>query len=387
LVVTHNFPRFDGDPAGAFVARLAAGAARRGSAVRVVAPHAPGLAETTEQAGVRIDRFRYAPDGLETVAYTGQMHRKALRSLRMAVALPWFLIGIRRAVQRAVREHSPDVIHAHWWLPSAWAAANSRVPMVITCHGSDVRLLDHAPLRWLGRSVLRRAAIVTTVSSFLERDVKRAAPEVAERVVVEPMPIDADRWIRARSLPRPEPPVVLYAGNLLPSKGVDTLLEAVALLARRGIAVRTRILGEGPARDDLERRAQALALAGVEWSDFVNQDAMVDEYGRATTVVLPTRNDAEGLGLVLVEALFAGCAVVGTRSGGIPDVVEDQVTGRLVPPDDPAAMAAAIADTLDPANRGRWSGEAERRLLERFGTERVVDRYLEVYERARRRSS
>ena len=381
LVVTHTYPRHTGAPAGAFVARLASAAADGGWAVRVVAPHAPGLATSEHKDGVTIERFRYAPEQLETLAYSGELHRRVLRSVTAATLLPGFLARFRSAVRRALVEHQPAVIHAHWWIPGGLVAGSRDVPLMVTCHGSDVRLLATRSLRGVARWVLSRARVITAVSAFLARQLGALGTTVASRTLVAPMPIDIETWLPARAAARRDPPVVLYAGNLLPSKGVDTLLQATADLDRRGVPMRLRILGDGPAKGDLQTLAAKLGLANVEWSSFVVQSAMVSEYGAATTVVLPTRNDAEGLGLVLVEALLSGCAVVGTRAGGIPEVVEDGVTGRLVPPNDPGALSVAIEDTLRPDRRAGWIAEGQRRVTERFSTPNAARTFLDQYER------
>src|SRR3954452_7916388 len=93
LTVTHNYPRFPGDPAGAFAARLAEGVAARGHEVQVVAPHAPGLATREESGRVTLHRFRYAPERLERIAYTGGLHQGTLRSPLAALSFPGFLLA------------------------------------------------------------------------------------------------------------------------------------------------------------------------------------------------------------------------------------------------------------------------------------------------------
>src|SRR5687767_11233513 len=103
LVVTHNYPRFAGDPAGAFVARIAEGAGEHGMKVRVVAPHAPGTPELESIGGVEIARFRYGPDSFERVAYTGDLHRKALFSPLAALSFPAFMLTFKRAIHQSVR--------------------------------------------------------------------------------------------------------------------------------------------------------------------------------------------------------------------------------------------------------------------------------------------
>ena len=137
LYATHNYPRFPGDPAGAFVARLAQGAGAAGHEVHVVAPHAPGTAAAEYHRGVSLRRFRYAPERLELVGYRGDLHRAAVASPIVLLGVPPFLFAFRRALRRVVRELKPDVIHAHWWLPAGWLAARAGVPYIVTCHGSD----------------------------------------------------------------------------------------------------------------------------------------------------------------------------------------------------------------------------------------------------------
>ena len=235
LVLTHNYPRFPGDPAGAFVRRIAVGEVARGHEVTVVAPHAPGLAIAMDDEGVALRRFRYAPDALETVAYRGTMHH-ATAAPRRVVGLPLFLLAFWRAIRRAVATTRPDVIHAHWWLPSAWLASGTGIPLVVTVHGSDVRLLDRSSLlRRLAQRVMRRAATITTVSDFLANDLRSRLPSLAERVHTVAMPVDVDNFARGKQTPKTIPPRILYAGNLLDSKGVDILIRAFATLRQAGV--------------------------------------------------------------------------------------------------------------------------------------------------------
>ena len=132
LTVTHNYPRFSGDPAGAFVARLAQGAAAQGHDVEVVAPHAVDAPVDEHSAGVRVRRFRYAPEALERVAYTGSLHGRTLRSPLAALAFPGFLLAFAHAVRAAARRFTPDVVHAHWWLPAGWFGTRGSAPCIIT---------------------------------------------------------------------------------------------------------------------------------------------------------------------------------------------------------------------------------------------------------------
>jgi glycosyltransferase involved in cell wall biosynthesis len=381
LVVTHNYPRFPGDPAGAFVARIAAGAAGQGMEVQVVAPHAPGSPERESKDGVDIHRFRYGPDSLERVAYTGDLHRKALFSPLAALSFPAFMLAFKRAIRDSVKQARPDLIHAHWWMPGGWLSSRMGAPYLVTCHGSDVRLLEKwSAFRHLAGPVFARAGAITTVSHFLAADLRHLMERDLPHLVVAPMPVDSEHFARGRAVSKAAPPRILYAGNLLPSKGVDILIEAYALLRSRGVACGLRILGEGPDRRTLEEQAaRSAGSAEIEFSDFVPQDQMPVEYGQSSVTVLPTRGDAEGLGLTLVEALMAGSAVVGTRAGGIPEVIQDGETGLLAG-ESAGELAVQLERMItDRSLRDRLISTGQARVEARFSTRTATEHFLRLY--------
>jgi glycosyltransferase involved in cell wall biosynthesis len=193
------------------------------------------------------------------------------------------------------------------------------------------------------------------------------------------MPVDTEHFGAGRKVPRVEPPRILYAGNLVPSKGVDVLIQAYARVRDRGLQCGLRILGEGPDRARLEELARTAGRPDVEFSDFVPQDRMPEEYGRSTVTVLPTRGDAEGLGLTLVEALLAGSAIVGTRAGGIPEVIQNEETGLLV--GESVDDLAQALDRLirDPALRSRLIATGQARVEERFSPRSAAAAFIGIY--------
>jgi|SRR6185437_380225 len=381
LVVTQNYPRFAGDPAGAFVARLAVAARTADHDVRILTPHAPGTAEHEVMGDLPVHRFRYAPEALERIGYTGSLHRRALSSPVAMAGVLFFLAAFRRALADEVRTFAPDIIHAHWWMPAGWLASRLGERLIVTCHGSDVRLLDRAPLRRIGRGVFHRASAITAVSRFLARDIARVFPDLRTPVEVTPMPVDVDRFAAGLAIPKAHPPRILFAGNLTASKGVDVLIEAFALLCQRGVSCQLRILGQGHMEGALRALAKRLGIDdGVLWSPLVPQDAMPAEYGASTVTVLPTRGNAEGLGLVLVEALLAGSAVVGTIAGGIPEVVRPECTGLLARPDDASDLAAQIERLLlDEALRNRLIRAGQAHMRATYASGPAAERFLDIY--------
>jgi glycosyltransferase involved in cell wall biosynthesis len=380
LVLSHNYPRFDRDPAGAFVRRIAVSAATQGAEILVLAPHAPGLALTADEGAVCLRRFRYAPELFERVAYTGDLHRRAAVSPVYALGVPLLLAGFLRAGQAAVREFRPDVVHAHWWLPGGWVASRLGVPYLVTCHGSDVRLLERALFRRWARPVFKHAGAVTAVSRFLAGDLRRMMGEGMPEVLPLVMPVEAELFRTGRAFPKAKPPRILYAGNLVPSKGVDILIRAYASLRDRGVSCQLKLLGEGSAAESLRALADSIGARDVIWSPFVPQDRMPAEYGVATVCVLPSLGKAEGLGLALVEALLGGTAVIGSTAGGIPEVIEDGVTGLLVPDGDAVALASALGRMLaDTDFRSRSIAAGQDLVERRFTPEHATAPFVKLY--------
>jgi len=385
LFVTHNFPRFAGDAAGSFVLRLARALIDCGAHVHVLAPASAGLIARDTIEGVPVQRVRYARDDRQVLAYEGTMVEAVRASWggRMAMlGMLWHMArAVREAVATARNAGTPyDVIHAHWWFPSglsAWYAGAGRrgmPPLVVTMHGSDVRLaLRIAPSHLFMRRVLARARAVTAVSSWLARTTEGLAP--GARAHVAPMPVPVDRFAAPTDTDVPRDGV-LFVGRLNAQKGVADLLDA---LAQTSSAVRCELVGDGPDRDALRTRAMALGLeARLTWHGALPAEALPALYRRAAVTVMPSRE--EGLGLVAVESQLCGTPVIGYDSGGLPDVVSPSAGGTLVPVGDIPGLAAAIDRLTGEHAEAQRLGELARdHVLQVFSPQHVAARYLELY--------
>lgn len=386
LFVTHNIPRFAGDAAGSFVLRLAVALQHAGVHVDVIAPGGAGLQAIERLEQVAIHRVRYGPDDAMTLAYGGTMAETVRASWGGKVALLRLLRAFRQATRAqlatAVRAGEPyDVVHAHWWFPaglSLWRAQRpSDPPIVITMHGSDVRLAQGiAPARRMMRSVLAMAAVRTAVSSWLADRASHIAPGM--RIHVEPMPVDTDSFIPpAAESPRAG---LLFVGRLNAQKGLTTLLEAMALPVLHDVML--DVVGDGPDAPALHARASALGLHDrVQWHGALPQQALVPRYQCAAVLALPSTE--EGLGLVAVEAQLCETPVVAFASGGVPDVVRIDAGGTLVTPGDTASFAEALARSVaDPVMARRDGQRARQAMLAQFSPDAVAQRYLALYRSA-----
>ena len=372
VFLTHNYPRFQGDLAGAFLHPLALGLTRLGHEVRVVAPSEAGKGGEDLVEGIPVRRVRYASPERERYAYSGTM-QSAARSPAGLVALGRLIRNLRRAAREEVVGRPDAVIHAHWWIPAGLAAPPER-PLVMTVHGTDGALLrTSAVARRLARPVFLRSRIITAVSSALARTVTSVTGLGLERCQIQPMPVDTSGWGWSNGGGG-----IVVVARLTRQKRVHLALEAVAAMKGTGRAVACTIVGDGPERPGLEALARAAGLAtSVRFTGRLPFEDILTLLLTADLAVLPF--EQEGFGLSAAEALMAGVPVIACEDGGgLLDIVPRLGPGRVTAPD-PDALAAAAAELLDqPSAReeARQQGSAWRRKL---APDAVAARFAEWY--------
>jgi glycosyltransferase involved in cell wall biosynthesis len=311
------------------------------------------------------------------------------------------LVGSLCQLGRLWRGQALDLVNQHYLLPTGiagqWWAGRLRIPTVTTLIGMDVydpHYRPGRPWRALMRRTIRRTQAVTCISSFV-RDVVRREYPPAPGVPCDVVPYGVDvkafhggaegESARRRFGVSADERLVLTVQRLYPRKGVATFLDAAAVIAREMPAARFVVIGDGPERVALERRAAALGVAArVVFAGAIPNAQLPALYAAADVFAFHTLH--EGLGIVLLEALAAGCPIVTTAAGGTLDIVRPGDTGLLVPPGDAPAFARAVVRVLSDATladglRARARCAAERE----FDWDVVAGRYLDVFETARRR--
>lgn len=389
LFVTHNIPRHSGDAAGSFVLRLAIALQADGVRVEVIAPGGAGLPEFGHVEGIAIHRVRYAADANMTLAYGGTMAEAVRSSWRARWALLGLLRATRRATRNALRNATRagdpyDVLHVHWWFPSGLALWNGsqakQPPVVLTMHGSDVRLAQHtAAARTLMKAVLRRVAVRTAVSSWLA-DIASAVTG-GLRVHVAPMPVDTSQFDDVGADTNLAPRAgVLFVGRLNRQKGLADLLHAFTHPAMTDVIL--TVAGDGPDVVSLKSLAHALGVAPrVHWLGVQTAAALASLYRTAVVVAMPSTD--EGLGLVAVEAQLCRTPVVAYASGGLPDVVRAHEGGTLVPAGDIIALAIALCQCIEHPREAATRGQCARdAVLARFAPATVARTYRSLYAEA-----
>lgn len=304
-------------------------------------------------------------------------------------SLPFGLSGLTRALERAYTASRFDVIHAHLIYPVGTVAVEfgrkHNIPVVLTPHGSDIRPTSRYrrnPLVWrrIVQSI-RSADAVTAINGEMHRLLAEILGD--DRKIIDiPNGVDIDEltqptvrrddWtLRTRGR------YVLYLGGLNEKKGVDVLIRAIDRLHRtdrNGFSV--VIAGDGPMRSTLQRVVSENDLAtSVEFTGLVTGEMKRYLLQHCDYVVMPSRTEA--MPLVALESYACGKPIVATRVGGLTELVQDGVTGRLVPPENPEALANAMFDLM-----GRpleTMADAARSRVQQYNWTVIAKGYQSVY--------
>jgi glycosyltransferase involved in cell wall biosynthesis len=335
-VFTTSYPRHPGDLSGRFVLNSVEHLRAQDVEVEVVGPGT------------------YRDFGLTGAASGGVVAAVKRRPWLAVLLVGSMILAVRRAARRA------DLVHANW-LAGAVIARFAGRPFIVTLHGSgtagrfsDLALAERAPR--LVRLLLRRARAVICCSEQLAAAMRDCG---LENVCAIPYGVE----VPAELGPEDPSALVLYAGRLSPEKNIDVIAQATDGLPRI-------IVGDGPLR--------ALVPDAL---GFVPPEDLSKLYDRAAVVVLASQR--EGLPNVLLEAMAHGKTVIATPVGGIPTLIEDGVTGFLVPVGDAAALRTAIQRALaDPELRKRIGDAARDRVSAYCSWDNVTARTLQIYAEA-----
>ena len=298
-----------------------------------------------------------------------------------------FARSLPRLVAR-IRAFAPDLLHLHGQPAGSLGALAGRlagVRRMLYAAQFPAFHTDFDPWRRARNHAVERvsaalSARVVCLSRWDIAEYRRRRLGPPARFVHIPNCVDPA--ILAHGLAPPHPraawgsPVVAFIGRLTDQKGADDLIRAIARIRARGVPARLVVTGEGPLREALERQARAEAPGAVAFRDAIVNP--VPAFEEAHVVAMPSR--FEPLGMVAAEALALGRPVVAARVGGLPDIVEDGVSGLLVPPGDPQALADALARLLaDPELAEDLGARGSARVRRDFGEEAVLPRYRRLY--------
>jgi glycosyltransferase involved in cell wall biosynthesis len=338
-----------------------------------------------------LTRWRPLVVGLERKGEVVPRLREGMIVAESAIErLAFRLRGRGGRIETELRAVRPALLHAHFAtdgllvLPLARALG---VPLITSLRGYDVTRSDGAligsgRLSWMRYALGKRrlqcdGALFLAVSDALRKKaIARGYPEARTRTHYNG--VDLDRFRPGET--SAEPGLILHVGRLVEKKGTKVLIEALKEIADAKLV----IIGDGPLRGALERQARELGNR-VRFLGELASDEVAQWMRRASVLAAPSitavDGDAEGLPNVVVEAAASRLPVVGTTHSGIPEAVDDEVSGFLVPESDAGALAARLAQLLGSEPLRRDMGAAARRLAERkFSRQMLTERLESIYD-------
>jgi glycosyltransferase involved in cell wall biosynthesis len=347
----------------------------------------------------RLDRAEF--EQAVCVPDRGRDYTFDLKQLCESLAVPIHVIeargnldrGIGRRLKALMAAGGYDVVHTHLVLSQYWgrrAAMAAGVGRIISSEQNAYRFKVWPPFRWIEQRLTRSTECVVACSEHVRRHLIRRVGLPREKITLVYNGVDTEAFsprqgaadpvriaVREELGVGPDEKLIGTVGHLNRQKGHDVLIGAFADLVRQEPAARLVIAGRGP----LRRRLEALAVRrGVEGK--VTFAGLVSDVARflkgLDLFAFPSR--WEGFGIALIEAMASGLPVVASATGGIREIVEDGVSGRLVPAGDRAALAEALLSVLRDADRARGLAQhGLARIRKRFSLARTVEQMAAIY--------
>jgi len=317
--------------------------------------------------------------------------------LRAKCDLPHFVFAFRNPLKIAryyltsIGKIRPDLVHCLFAFPYAIIAQRAAkawsIPYVIGAQGTfGVRPLLHWPDRWFLKSAYDNAACIIVPSQFTAERIRQFSGTTTPIIVLHNA-VNFDRFqrrVNSEAVRRlyGDRPMILSVGGLKTRKGFDIMLRAFKIVKQQIKDAVYVILGDGPGEASLKALAASLELRDVHFEGVKQGDELV-AYFQACDVYAHTPRivdwQFEGFGITYLEASACGKPVVGSRSGGVPDAIQDGITGLLVPEDDPQTTAKALISVLTDHSLANKLGQAGFEYARRHDWSYYVDKMINIY--------
>ncbi len=366
LVLNYEFPPVGGG-GGRACADLCKELAGHGHDLHVLTSRARGLDKEESRDGYMISRV---PTG-----------RRSYFRASFLTMLSYVLLGIPPGL-RLIRRMKPDIIHVHFAVPTgalAWVLSKlTGIPYVLTVHLGDVPggvpqktdrwfriVAPFIPPIWEG------ASRVVAVSEFT-RQLASTHYDVPVKVIPNGVVIQSDIAV----MPPSQPPILIFAGRFQPQKNLPFLIRALARI--QDLPWTLKMIGEGSERPLIEEAVMQEELeARIEFNGWMESEKVENELLASDILVMPSLS--EGLPIVGVQALAMGLAIVANRAGGLEDIVQEGVNGRLCQIGDQNCYVEALRWVLEDLDRLSAMKLASKEMSNRFDIRRVADEYEKLF--------
>lgn len=344
LITTTAFPRWENDSRAPFLYETVQALIRQGHQIRVIAMHNPGSKSHEFLDGIEVIRPKYLPEKMEILQKESAGIPQAWQSnyfARLAI-IPFIIV---HTIATAYWSHGYDIIHANWTLSGFTACITKwlhKHPIIVTVHGSDVfRAMDNKKLSRINLNIFNCTSKIIAVSNTLKFLIDQSGIDPNKTVVItNGVNLNKHTFIEGIS----REPVILFVGSLIERKGVEVLIRAFAEISPSIPLYQLMVIGEGNLRRKLENLCNDLGVQNNVLFLGQQSPSIVQQWmNKAKVFVLPSNE--EGQGVVLLEALASGTPCVGSKVGGIPDIITPDV-GYTFTPGNSHELGDAILDIV-----------------------------------------
>lgn len=389
LVVTTTYPRWREDTWPSFVHELASRLADQYEIV-VLTQRSPGASSQELMDDVLVKRFPYLTRNLELLSGNDGILQTLRLKPWLIILLPLFLVGMMLGIRKEVK-NGARLIHAHW-MPWGFLAtiAVPGIPVLVTAHGSDVFKLRGSFWKMIRRMTARRVKAVAAVSKSLSDRLIEEGVE-ASKVFVAPMGVDLKNKFTLGLSASAKTMDFIFVGRLIDSKGPDLLIDAMQMVHLQIPFAKLLVVGDGPMGETLKARVRQAALDGVvEFTGAMTNDKVAEMMAKSRVCVMPGRASfdgvSEGLGLVAIEALGAGCRLVSATNPALQGMLPAGAPATFIDPTDVSEFASVMIAEIkkDAADTEKGFPEFRRQVMATFDWENVVLNYGAILQKISR---
>ncbi len=390
LIITSTFPRWENDTDPPFVLDLCNRLVNN-FLIHVLCPSFPKSKVNESINGVRIKRFRYFINNFELLAYDTGILSKLKKNKLYYLFIPFFVLSEVLVIIRLLSKEDFALVNPHWLIPQGFASVIAGIVtgksnmIVCTVHGGDIFSLNGLFLNYIKKFTIKRLRSVVVVSQAMKEKVLSLGAE-KKNVHVIPMGVDLKNKFVLGAIAIKKR-AILFVGRLVEKKGLKFLIYAFSEILKKYSDASLVIVGKGPEEKNIKNLISKYQIeSSVKLMGAVAHDDLHKLYQSHELAVFPfiedSTGDMEGFGLVMVEAMGCGCAVVASDLPAVNDIIIDNETGLLVEQKNPSDIVKKVSFLFDNNEiRNKLSLQGRSYVEDRFDWSVTEKKYSDLFNR------
>ncbi len=392
LVITSNFPRYKNDPKPIFPYYLARELMKKGHKIYVIAPHDYKARRFENFMGIKVYRIQYFfPAKYQRLFYGSGVPYNVSTRILPFIQLPIFITLQFFIVKKLIKKINPDIIHIHWGFPQGLPLMYSKIPYIITIYGGEVFMAKKFHLIRILDRIIKNSYKTFT----LTRGLTKVMREFGFKSKLYSIPLGFDTKIFNPNIKnyqairkkycKDNELMILCVARLVEKKGHEYLIDAFSKVYKKKKNIKLVLVGTGYLKEKLEARIKKLNLTKkIFLTGEISHDILPKYYKAADIFVLPSiidsQADRETQGVVYAEAMATKLPVIGTNTGGIPDIISNKKVGILVEQKNSNQLAKAMEKLLNSKKlREYYAENAYKHVMKSFTWEKIANKYIKIY--------